>query len=75
MRVNLDTSMDHVALQTGKTDADAFDLLCHLAFNAPGCPDEASARRRMLTRRQRIFSLSASNAPRPSDGIKVRSSV
>jgi len=31
-----------VAAQTGKPDADPFDLLCHLAFNAP-----------MLTRRQR----------------------
>jgi len=31
-----------VALQTGKPDADPFDLLCHLAFNAP-----------VLTRRQR----------------------
>jgi type I restriction enzyme R subunit len=29
-------------LQAGKPDADPFDLLCHLAFNAP-----------MLTRRQR----------------------
>jgi len=42
-----------VALQAGKPDADPFDLLCHLAFNAPACPDEASARRGMLTRRQR----------------------
>ena len=31
-----------VALQAGKPDADPFDLLCHLAFNAP-----------ILTRRQR----------------------
>jgi type I restriction enzyme, R subunit len=31
-----------VALQAGKPDADPFDLLCHLAFNAP-----------LLTRRQR----------------------
>ena len=31
-----------VALQAGKPDADPFDLLCHLAFNAP-----------VLTRRQR----------------------
>lgn len=31
-----------VATQTGKPEADPFDLLCHLAFNAP-----------MLTRRQR----------------------
>ncbi len=31
-----------VAAQTGKPDADPFDLLCHLAFNAP-----------VLTRRQR----------------------
>ncbi len=31
-----------LALQTGKPDADPFDLLCHLAFNAP-----------LLTRRQR----------------------
>jgi type I restriction enzyme R subunit len=32
----------HVAAQAGKPDADPFDLLCHLAFNAP-----------VLTRRQR----------------------
>ena len=31
-----------VALQAGKPEADPFDLLCHLAFNAP-----------LLTRRQR----------------------
>src|SRR5204862_5912347 len=31
-----------VVLQAGKPDADPFDLLCHLAFNAP-----------VLTRRQR----------------------
>jgi type I restriction enzyme R subunit len=32
----------HVATQAGQPDADPFDLLCHLAFNAP-----------VLTRRQR----------------------
>ena len=32
-----------VAIQAGKPDADPFDLLCHLAFNAP-----------LLTRRQRV---------------------
>ncbi len=32
----------HVAAQAGRPDADPFDLLCHLAFNAP-----------VLTRRQR----------------------
>src|SRR5438034_11591922 len=42
MRVNLDKSLDQVALQAGKADADPFDLLCHLAANAP-----------VLTRRQR----------------------
>jgi type I restriction enzyme R subunit len=41
-----------VALQAGKPDADPFDLLCHLAF-PPAGHDEASARRRMLKRRQR----------------------
>ena len=45
MRVNLDKSMVQVALQSGKPDAGPFDLPCHLAFNAPACPDEASARR------------------------------
>jgi type I restriction enzyme, R subunit len=33
---------EQIAMQAGKPDADPFDLLCHLAFNAP-----------MLTRRQR----------------------
>lgn len=58
MRVNLENS----------TDADPLDLFCYLAISTPARLDEASARRGMLTRRQRSFSLSASNAPRPSDG-------
>jgi type I restriction enzyme R subunit len=41
-----------LAYQAGKPDADPFDLLCYLAFPPAGL-DEASARRRMLTRRQR----------------------
>jgi hypothetical protein len=72
MRVNLDKSMDQVALQAGKPDADPFDLLCHLAFTAPACPDEACARRGMVTGSERSFSLSASNAPRPSDGRGIK---
>jgi type I restriction enzyme, R subunit len=42
-----------VAAQAGKPKAAPFDLLCHLAFNAPACPAEASERRRMLQRCQR----------------------
>jgi type I restriction enzyme R subunit len=41
-----------VAAQAGQPDADPFDLLCYLAFPPAGL-DEASARRRVLTRRQR----------------------
>jgi len=40
-----------VALQAGKPDADPFDLLCHLAFNAP-----------VLTRRQRADRLKQQQA-------------
>ena len=40
-----------VALQAGKPDADPFDLLCHLAFNAP-----------VLTRRQRADRLKREQA-------------
>lgn len=40
-----------VALQAGKPDADPFDLLCHLAFNAP-----------VLTRRQRADRLKKEQA-------------
>lgn len=47
-----------MALQTGKPDADPFDLLCRLAFNAP-----------VLTRR-RAVSLSASNGERV--GVRYR---
>lgn len=39
---------DVLAEQTGQTDADPFDLLCHLAFNAP-----------LRTRRERAQSLKA----------------
>jgi type I restriction enzyme R subunit len=41
-----------VAAQAGQPDADPFDLLCYLAYH-PACLDEASLRRRILTRRQR----------------------
>ena len=40
-----------VALQAGKPDADPFDFLCHLAFNAP-----------LLTRRQRANRLKRQQA-------------
>jgi type I restriction enzyme R subunit len=41
-----------VALQAGKPDADPFDLLCHLEFNAP-----------ILTRRQRANRMKKDKAP------------
>jgi hypothetical protein len=41
-----------VAAQAGQPDADPFDLLCYLAFPPAGLA-EASARRQVLTRRQR----------------------
>jgi type I restriction enzyme, R subunit len=40
-----------VAAQTGQRDADPFDLLCHLAFNAP-----------VITRRQRADSVKKKQA-------------
>jgi type I restriction enzyme R subunit len=41
-----------LALQAGKPDADPFDLLCHLAFNAP-----------VLTRRQRAEKMKREQTP------------
>jgi hypothetical protein len=55
MRQTLQPPSTEVVAQAGQPDADPFDLLCRLASSPAGL-DEA-ARRRVLTRRQRVPSL------------------